>query len=65
MGICLISLEKGGLYLGLNMDGLPHGRGMLLYTDKDSSNRKHFYEGDFVNSFFHGMGTMVFKKKGY
>lgn len=40
---------KLGLYLGENLNGLPHGRGILLYKSTDKNEKKYYLEGTFEN----------------
>ena len=49
-----------GLYSGQALNGVPHGRGRVIYYDADPSGRAN-YTGDFEHGILHGNGTMYWR----
>lgn len=45
------TLSDGSKYTGETKDGMPHGRGKMIYPDKN------IYSGEFANGKHHGNGT--------
>jgi hypothetical protein len=53
-----------GMYAGEMENGVPHGKGLMIYY-KDNPNGWKTYEGDFKNGIREGKGKMTYNYGGY
>jgi hypothetical protein len=54
-----VTFQNGDQYTGELKNGIPHGRGVMIYPPNDPRALKK-YEGDFNNGMRHGNGSMTF-----
>lgn len=59
----MINLHGGKVYLGHNNDGQPHGRGIMLFSQIDSDEKRWLYEGKFQYGKCHDIGILYLKSK--
>ncbi len=51
-----------GRYIGTTQNGIPHGKGQIIYSEHDS---RRNYVGEFCNGMRQGKGKLVFKNDAY
>lgn len=59
-GFGIMTFDNQDLYEGGWKDGLMHGKGKYSFYDEKHDSYSSYYEGDFVQGKYEGLGHMVF-----